>query len=98
MAVSKEDIVAKVISKAYQARLNYQARVGHKVSLRDVAEVTGITHAALSRIESGKTERIDFETLAKLCSFYGVSVGDILEFQPEQTQKNGTPGLVGVLA
>jgi putative transcriptional regulator len=79
----------KVRSKAYQARLNYQARVGRRVSLRDVEEATGITQAALSRIESGKTERIDFDTLAKLCTFYGVGVGELLEYDPNGIK---TPG------
>lgn len=83
--------MAKVKSKAYQARLNYQARVGRRVSLRDVEEATGITQAALSRIESGKTERIDFDTLAKLCAFYGVGVGELLEFDPDGI---GTAGVV----
>ena len=83
--------MAKIISKAHQARLNYQAKIGRKVSLRDVAESTGISHATLSRIEQGKTERIDFETLVKLCTFYGVGVGDILEFDPDAIQ---TPELV----
>lgn len=83
--------MAKVVSKAHQARLNYAARIGRKVSLRDVEEATGITQAALSRIESGKTERIDFDTLAKLCVFYGVAVGDLLELNPEGQR---TPDLI----
>jgi putative transcriptional regulator len=72
----------KIVSKALQARLSYQARVGRKVSLQDVSEATGITTAALSRIERGQTERVDFDTLSKLCVFYGVGVGDLLEFDP----------------
>ena len=72
--------MAKIVSKALQARLNYQARAGRKVSLQDVSEATGITIAALSRIERRKTERVDFDTLSKLCAFYGVGVGDLLEF------------------
>jgi putative transcriptional regulator len=76
----------KIISKALQARLNYQARVGRKVSLQDVSDATGITKAALSRIERGETERVDFDTLSKLCAFYGVGVGDILEFDPNGRQ------------
>jgi putative transcriptional regulator len=72
----------KIVSKALQARLSYQARVGRKVSLQEVSDATGITKAALSRIERGETERVDFDTLSKLCVFYGVGVGDLLEFDP----------------
>jgi putative transcriptional regulator len=74
--------MAKIISKARQARLNYQAKVGRTVTAREVAESIGITNAALSRIEQGKTERIDFDTLSKLCAYYGVGVGEIIEFDP----------------
>ena len=86
--------MAKIRSKALQARLNYQARIGQKVSLQDVSEATGITQAALSRIERGNTERIDFETLSKLCVFYGVGVGDLLEFDPNGQQEHQYAGLV----
>lgn len=82
--------MAKIVSKARQARLNYAAKTGRPISLREVAETIDITNAALSRIEQGKTERIDFDTLQKLCAFYGVGVGDLLEFDPNGQQ---TPGL-----
>ncbi len=52
------------------------------MQLKEVATAIGITEAALSRIETGKTERIDFDTLKKLCDFYGVAVGDVLEYDP----------------
>lgn len=87
--------MAKITSKALQARLNYQARIGRKVSLQDVSDATGITKAALSKIERGDTERIDFETLTKLCTFYGVGVGDILQYNPDDTL---SPGHVARLA
>lgn len=80
--------MAKVVSKARKARLDYQARLGQPVTLRDVASAIDITESALSRIERNQTERIDFDTLTKLCTFYGVGVGDILEYDP-----NGQHGL-----
>lgn len=76
--------MARIVSKARQLRLNYQAKRGESVQLKEVAAAIGITEAALSRIERGKTERIDFETLLKLCEFYGVGVGDILEYDPNK--------------
>jgi len=80
----------KVLSKARQVRLNYAARVGRSVPLSEVAEQAGIDRGALTRLEQGETERFDGEMLAKLCRFYGVGVGEILEYDP-----NGilTPGL-----
>ncbi len=83
--------MAKIVSKARQLRLNYQAKLGRPVTVEEVAAATGITRAALSRIERNKTERIDFDTLKKLCQFYGVGVGEVLEVKLEDKRK---PGLV----
>lgn len=75
--------MAKIVTKARQLRMNYHAKIGRAVTMEEVADAVGITRAALNRIELGQTERIDFETLVKLCHFYGVGVGDILEYDPE---------------
>lgn len=74
--------MAKIVSKARQLRLNYQATKGRPVTLQEVADATGIERAALNRIELGKTKGIDFDTLVKLCGFYGVGVEGILEYDP----------------
>jgi len=72
----------KIFTKVRRLRLQMAATRGTPVTLQEVSEATGIDSAALSRIESGKTTRIDFDTLQKLCVFYGVGVGDVLEFDP----------------
>lgn len=72
--------MAKIVTKARQLRLNMSAKRGNPVTLREVADAANIERAALNRIELGKTRGIDFETLEKLCAYYGVGVGDILEY------------------
>ena len=74
----------RVVTKARQLRLDMAARLGRAVTLEEVAEQTGITVAALSRIETNKNERIDFDTIKKLCLFYGVGVGGLLELKTEE--------------
>jgi DNA-binding Xre family transcriptional regulator len=69
-------------------RLNLGAQRGMAVTLQEVADAANIERAALNRIELGKTRGIDFETLEKLCAYYGVGVGDILEYDPN-IQKPG---------
>ena len=71
----------RVVSKARQLRLNRAAQLGRPVTLEEVAAQTGITVAALSRIENNKNERIDFDTIMKLCGFYGVGVGELLTIE-----------------
>ncbi len=84
----------RVVSKARQLRLQRSANLGRQVTLEEVAEQTGITVAALSRIENNKNERIDFETIQKLCTFYGVPVGDLLMIEEEQPENKYSPTLI----
>ncbi len=76
--------MGEVVSKARQLRMNLSAKLGRPVTIEEVAEATGIARPTLSRIELNQTERIDFETIKKLCTFYGVGVGELLEFKPEE--------------
>lgn len=78
----------KVSSKARRVRLAYAASLGRSVPLSEVAEKAGVDRMSLTRLERGETERFDGEMLAKLCSYYGVGVGDLLEYDP-----NGQRGL-----
>lgn len=80
----------KIHSRIRQARLDYQQRIGRDVSVSEVAKAIEISRAALSSIETGRTEP-KFETLAKLCRFYGVGIADLLEYDAE-----GNSVLLGV--
>ena len=75
--------MARIVSKAFQLRLDYQKKLGRTVPLSEVSRETGLARNAISRLEENKTERYDADVLTKLCQFYGVEVGDILEFRPE---------------
>jgi DNA-binding Xre family transcriptional regulator len=72
----------KITTKAFQLRLNYEAKMGRSIPQTEIAEKSGVDRLTLRRIERGETKGIDFDTLVKLCSFYGVGVGDILEYDP----------------
>jgi len=72
----------KINSKVRQLRFKYQAEIGRKVSVQEVADALGISRERLTQIELGTMKEIDTETLAKLCAFYGVGVGDVLEYDP----------------
>lgn len=74
--------MAKIVSKAFQLRKQLELREGRRVPLSEVAERAGVNRQALTRLEAGETERFDGEILKKLCTFYGVGVGELLEFDP----------------
>ena len=79
--------MAKVVTKARQLRMNMAAKLGRPVTIEEVAEATGIARPTLSRIELNQTERIDFETIRKLCEFYGVGAGELIVVQPDDKQR-----------
>jgi putative transcriptional regulator len=81
--------MAKIVSRARQARLNHQQKAGRPVTMQEVAEATGIARATINLIELNQTKGIDFDTLLKLCEFYGVQVGELLEY----SEKDYTPDL-----
>lgn len=81
-----------IVSKVRQLRFNYQAKVGRQVSVQEIADAIGISRERLTQIELGKMKEIDTETLGKLCKFYGVGVGDVLEYDEGFAEKKLTPG------
>ncbi len=80
--------MSRVVSRARPIRLAYQAALERIVTLEEVAEATGITPAALCRIERNQTERIDFRTLHKLCMFYKVKPGDLLTIEETEMKQD----------
>ena len=76
----------KVFIKARLARINYQARIGQPVSQKEAAQGMGMDASILSRIEKGKTNGAEWETLARMCGFYGVSICELLEYTEDETR------------
>lgn len=72
----------KIVSRARQLRLNYEAKIERRVSVEEVAKAVGVDRKRLTQIELGRMKEIDTDTLAKLCNYYGVGVGDVLEYDP----------------
>ena len=58
-----------------------------KMSLGELAERVGITPANLSILKNGKAKAIRFSTLEAICRELDCQPGDIIEYRPEETQK-----------
>lgn len=54
-----------------------------RYNIQDVFEKTGLSRATVSNLYHDKMQRIDYETLGKLCKLFGCTVGDILEYVDE---------------
>lgn len=54
-----------------------------KLKISDVARDTGVNRGTLTRLYYETAERIEVDVLDKLCAYFGVSVGDLLEHTDE---------------
>jgi putative transcriptional regulator len=57
-----------------------------KLKSKELAAHIGITEANLSLLKSGKVKGVRFETLERICEFLQCQPGDLLEYQPEESE------------
>lgn len=53
-------------------------------TVMEVAKATNISSKALYDIVNGKTKRIDFDTIEKLCRFFSCNIGDLLVLEEQK--------------
>ena len=88
----------KVLSRARQWRMEYQAKKGHSVSIREVAEAIGEDRRAVMRIENNDVQRADMDVLTKLSAFYyeaGVDTRIVMEYDPNAIRRLDLVGVAG---
>ena len=56
-----------------------------KMSLTELSGKVGITMSNLSILKQGKAKAIRIETLNSICKVLDCQPGDILEFEPDET-------------
>ena len=57
------------------------------MTLTELADQVGMTLANLSILKTGKARAIRFSTLDAICEALSCQPGDILRFEPEQTER-----------
>ncbi len=58
--------------------------VGRAPGIRTIAAESGASVSTVQRLMNNSMKRVPLEDLARLCKYFGVGVGDILEYTPEQ--------------
>jgi putative transcriptional regulator len=58
-----------------------------RMTLTDLADRVGMTLANLSILKTGKARAIRFSTLDAICKALACQPGDILRFEPGQSEK-----------
>lgn len=59
----------------------------HKLRIADVARETGLSRATVTLLYKETAQKVDLETIEKLCVLFGCAVGDLLERQASNQPK-----------
>jgi putative transcriptional regulator len=51
-----------------------------KMSIRELAEATGITYTMIRDLYHGSRQSVKFETIDKVCEVLGVDIGDLFQY------------------
>ena len=57
---------------------------GRAPGIRTIAAESGASVSTVQRLMNNTMRRVPLEDLAALCKYFGVGVGDILEYIPDQ--------------
>lgn len=55
-----------------------------KLKIADVARATGLHRNTIALLYQETAERIDLETIEKLCQLFDCEVGELLEYRPSE--------------
>lgn len=59
-----------------------------KVRSKELAAAIGITEQQVSLLKSGKVKGVRFETLDKICAFLECQPGDLIRYEPDQSDNS----------
>jgi len=74
-------------NRVQQVMLEWAARHGKPLTIRELSQGTGLAESTISRMISQKQQMIDFITLNNLCIFLECTPGDILKLIPDADGK-----------
>jgi putative transcriptional regulator len=55
------------------------------ISLAEVAKATGISRQALYKWQNNKLERIELNSINRLCRYFSVQISDLFEYIEDET-------------
>ena len=59
-----------------------------RLAIRRVAREAGLSYTAVYELYHDRTTRIDFTTIDRLCSYFGVDTQQLLEWRPDHEEGN----------
>ena len=70
-------------SRLKRLRLEKEEREGRKLTYRVISHETGLSPGVINRVINSDFAQISTETLDRLCAYFRCSVGDLLEYVPD---------------
>ena len=67
-----------------KSRLHILMHDNNVKSVSQLSELTKISRPTLYRLYNETGDRIEYDTIAKLCNHFKCTVGELLEFVPEK--------------
>jgi putative transcriptional regulator len=58
-----------------------------KMKIVDVARETGLHRNTITLLYDETANRVDIETINRLCSLFGCTVGELFEYSPDAQEK-----------
>lgn len=71
-------------SRLKRLRLDKEEIENRKLTYRTMAEEAGISSGVITRLMNGVPDRLDTATVNTLCRYFKCSVGDLLEYVPDE--------------
>jgi len=62
-----------------------QFKEGHRVTLTELTEVTGINRVTLSKLVNHRGYSTVTDNIDRLCKFFNCKVEDLIEYVPDET-------------
>ena len=61
----------------------------HKMRIADVARETGLSRATVTLLYKETAQKVDLDTIEKICLLFGCDIGDLLELKANETKAEG---------
>ena len=61
----------------------------HKMRIADVARETGLSRATVTLLYKETAQKVDLDTIEKICLLFGCDIGDLFELKANGTKAEG---------
>ncbi|MEM6161933.1 helix-turn-helix transcriptional regulator [Erwinia sp. P6884] len=65
----------------------------HKLRIADVARETGLSRATVTLLYKETAQKVDLDTIEKICLLFGCGIGDLLELEVQGIKAEGKESL-----